>query len=215
MAQVTVFEVAHWPLHVVHRNTFAHRVGDLFDVGPIGRDDGIVAAKSSFGYCNVDGVIESAASDQRADLSRLPLAEFLDFAALQQSRQLVLRSAAPCLGEHATWDRGDKPTFDRSAVHCPHQPVVSFGRDERAGVVGESGSGQALLAACSLRSRSRRASPAERSSAVSWPASASHSQIPRRPSRRSSLSSAADESHAEKDTPSSAAAAPPAQLHCR
>jgi len=44
MPQLTAFEIAGWSLHVVHRNAFARRVGDLCDAGPIGRDDGIVAA---------------------------------------------------------------------------------------------------------------------------------------------------------------------------
>jgi hypothetical protein len=79
---LTVFEIAGWSLHVVHRNALAHRVGDLCDVNPIGRDDGIVAAQSSLGHRHVDSVVKPTTGDQPADLSCLRLAEFLDLAAL-------------------------------------------------------------------------------------------------------------------------------------
>ena len=168
-------------LHVVDRETPSRCVSDLRDVLPVGGDNGVVSTHGAFCHCDINDVIETAESDQRADSACAVLAEFFDtaaFSAVATSCAEVHRARlrpAPRLGSS-----GVSPS--RSAARCNAHISRSSrsARYQRAGVVGESISAHALLAVSSPSSRSRRASPAARSSALSSPASASHSRIPRK-----------------------------------
>ena len=189
----------------MNRDRSACSAHDLVDVGTVRGDNRIVAAHGTFGHGYIHGVIEAAFGDKCSHPTCLILVQILDPATLEQHREPVLGSATPGLCQYARRHRRGQPAGDRGTVQGPHEAIVPLGGNQSARVVREP-SAHALFAARSASSRSRRASPAARSSAVSAPASASHSRTPRRPSRTSNLSSAALDSHAEKDVPSSSAA---------
>lgn len=189
----------------MNRDRSACSAHDLADVGSVRGDDRIVAAHGTFGHGHIHGVIEPASGDERSYPTCLILVQILDPATLEQHREPVLGSAPPGLCQYARRHRRGQPAGDRSTVQGPHEPIVPLGGNQGTRVVREP-SAHALFAARSASSRSRRDSPAARSSTVSAPASASHSRTPRRPSRASNLSSAALESHAENEVPSSRAA---------
>ncbi len=119
----------------------------------------------------------------------------------------MLRSSSPCFTQDACRNNRGQPADERGSMQRPQQTVISLRRHQCACVISKAVHAQALRALRRTPSkRSRSASPAARSSGDRSPASASHSSTPRRPSRWRSRRSAAAESHAEKETPSSSAA---------
>ena len=101
---------------VVDRDAVAPGVADLFDVGAVRCDDGVVAAHGSFGHRDVDGVVEAATADQYADCSGLGLGQGFDPASLEESGEVVLRTAAPGLAEHAGRNGRGDATGERGTV---------------------------------------------------------------------------------------------------
>ncbi|MBK6311330.1 MAG: hypothetical protein IPF42_12420 [Candidatus Microthrix sp.] len=66
----------------MNRESAPERVGNLFDVAPVGRHDGVVATHGTFSDGDIDDVGETAPGDQRADLSSLDFQHVLHLAAL-------------------------------------------------------------------------------------------------------------------------------------
>ena len=134
----------------------------------IARQDDLAAFSCNDHDTCVDDVRRRSTCEQTPGLARLGLRQRTYLAPGQESGELCLRSAPPCLREDRRRDRRTVALFEESAMQCPHETVTALGSDQHSGVV-RVPAHEARLRCFLARNRSAAAS----SSAVSAPCSAS------------------------------------------
>lgn len=104
------------PSDVVDGETSVGGSGQSLDVGAVRGDHCVVTAQGTLYDGSVDGVVHIAAGDEHADRARLGLAKWFGPAALEEPGEVVLRAAAPRLGQHARRDGRCDPSDERRTV---------------------------------------------------------------------------------------------------
>jgi hypothetical protein len=168
-----------------------------------------VSANGSFDHDNVHDVIVSGLARKNADITSLPIREFLDLAKREQPSKIRLSTPSTPSFRNNRRRYGDNGFLGEEAgVQGPHSAIVPVCGDERAGVVGDTvHDARRRDELVRPRIARARASPSASSVAVSGPLSCSHSAMPRRPASIRSRCAAVSAIQALTVVPSAVAAA--------
>ncbi len=174
------------------------RRSDAFEVICVADHDEIAAGEHADNDARVDHVTCPGSRARPARQARHSLFERLDAAASQETGQLGLWPAAPCLAENPCRDHGALPALECAEVQRPDIAASRLGGEQSSRVVGQD----ARRLRGRRTARSRIASALASSSGMRAPCRASHSATARSPSSIASASRAARSSQAERLTPS-------------